>query len=129
MIRVVFRRTARLAAFAVHYVAILVRANVAVAREVLSPRGRLAPGIIVLHLRSGSWAEIAAISNLISLTPGTLVVGVLRDPPRLVVHGMHAADAAEFRESLRDLEARMLAAVDRLEPGELPPASGKEGRT
>lgn len=115
MIRLLMRRGYRLAGFALHYLRLLVRANIVVAREVMSPRSRLAPGIVVLPLRSRTWVEIATITNLISLTPGTLIVGVRRDPPSLVVHGMHAADAGRFRAELRDLESRMLAAVDRLE--------------
>lgn len=115
MIRLLMRRGYRLAGFALHYLSLLVRANIVVAREVMSPRSRLAPGIVVLPLRSRKWVEIATITNLISLTPGTLIVGVRRDPPSLLVHGMHAADAERFRAELRDLETRMLAAVDRLD--------------
>ena len=127
MIATVIRRGYRVVAFAMHYLGILVRANIVVAREVLSPRSGLAPGIVVLPLRSRTWVEIATITNLISLTPGTLIVGVRRDPPTLMVHGMHAADADRFRAELHDLEERMLAAVDRLEPGTAPPVPGRKG--
>lgn len=125
MIRLVVR-CYRLLAFAVYYAGVLVKANLAVAREVVMPGSRLAPGVVTVPLRSRGQFEIAGISNLISLTPGTLTVGVCDDPPTLVVHGMHAADREKFRAELIDLEHRMLAAVGRLEPTDRT-AAGREG--
>lgn len=119
MIGSILTRCRLLGVFAVHYLAILLRANFDVAREVLTPRSGLAPGIVVLPLRSRTWFEIASISSLISLTPGTLTVGVSNDPPTLVVHGMHAADAERFRAQLHDLETRMLVALGRLRPSDV----------
>jgi multicomponent Na+:H+ antiporter subunit E len=116
----------RLLAFALYYAGVLVRANVVVAREVVAPRSRLAPGVVTVPLRSRGWFEIASFSNLISLTPGTLTVGVQADPPLLVVHGMHAADRERFRAELLDLEHRMLVALGRLDPAHRPPAGGQD---
>lgn len=118
MLRAVAVRAYRLLAFVVHYVGVLVHANVVVAREVVTPGSSLAPNVVTVPLRSRSWLEIASITNLINLTPGTLCVGVRRDPPVLVVHGMHAADPDEFSGQLHDLETRMLVAFGRLEPEE-----------
>lgn len=108
----------RLLAFAAYYAGVLVRANITVASEVVTPGSRVAPGVVMVPLRSRGWLEIASISNLISLTPGTLTVGVQADPPVLVVHGMHAADRERFRAELQDLEHRMLVAMGRLDAGD-----------
>lgn len=116
VLRLAARRAYRLLGFAVHYLGILVHANVVVAREVVTPGSGLAPDVVVVPLRSRTWFEIASISNLINLTPGTLCLGVRREPPALVVHGMHAADPDEFRDMLCDLELRMLVAFGRREP-------------
>lgn len=104
-------RIERLSRFAVWFAGRLVVANAVVAREILTPGSRLAPGIVDLELRCRTTAEIVALANLIILTPGTLTVDIGRDPPTLYVHGMHAADAGAFREQLRDLEDRLLAVV------------------
>lgn len=109
-------RTYRFLAFAVHYVGLLIHANLVVAREVVTPGSALAPNVVTVPLRSRTWFEIASISNLINLTPGTLCLGVQHDPVSLVVHGMHAADPDAFRDRLCDLETRMLVALARLEP-------------
>ncbi|HSI93409.1 MAG TPA: Na+/H+ antiporter subunit E [Jiangellaceae bacterium] len=118
-------RSYRLLAFAVYYVRVLVRANIVVAWEVITPGDQLAPGVVTVPLRSRGWFEITSISNLISLTPGTLTVGVRGDPPLLVVHGMHAADPEAFRAELLDLERRMLVALGRIGPAEGTAARGE----
>lgn len=118
-------RSYRLLAFAVYYVRVLFRANIVVAWEVITPGDQLAPGVVTVPLQSRGWFEITSISNLISLTPGTLTVGVRSDPPLLVVHGMHAADPEAFRAELLDLERRMLVALGRIGPAEGTAAGGE----
>jgi multicomponent Na+:H+ antiporter subunit E len=101
----------RVLVFAAFFTRELVAANAALTWDILTPTSRLQPGIARFPLRCRTRFEIAFLANLISLTPGTLTVGVRRDPPVLYVHGMYAPDPERFRERLRRLEHRMLAAV------------------
>jgi multicomponent Na+:H+ antiporter subunit E len=87
------------------------RANVAVAREILTPGQQIAPAVVELELRCRTPLEIATMIGLVTLTPGTLALALREDPPRLAVHGMHAADVAAFRAQLHDMEDRMLGAL------------------
>ncbi|GAB3652782.1 Na+/H+ antiporter subunit E [Glycomyces tarimensis] len=98
-------------AFALYFTWELISANAALTWDILTPSSRLAPGIARFPLRCRTRFEIAFLANLISLTPGTLTLAVRRDPPMLYVHGMYAPDPERFRERLRVLESRMLAAV------------------
>ncbi|MEY9214004.1 Na+/H+ antiporter subunit E [Thermobifida halotolerans] len=117
-------RVWRVLVFLGYFLGHLVEANAHMAREILTPRSGLAPGIVRLDLRARTEPEISVLANLISLTPKTLVIAVRREPPALWIHGTHAADPEEFRTSLRTTETRLLAAMRR--PGEVeePPEDG-----
>lgn len=106
-------RTRRLLAFAGFFVWELLAANVALVWDILTPGSRVVPGVVRFELRCRSRFEIALLAELLSLTPGTLVLEVRREPPVLFVHGMYEPDRDAFVGRLRALEGRMLAAVRR----------------
>lgn len=105
------RRTLRLVTFSLWFVGQLARTNVQLAWDVVTPRSRLRPGIVALPLRTRSDAEVAALSGLVTLTPGTLTLAVGEEPAAMYVHGMYAPDADEFRRELDELQDRLLRAV------------------
>lgn len=72
----------------------LVVSSVQVAWDVLTPRHRARPGIITIPLRAKGEAEVLLVTNLISLTPGTLCLDVTEDCRTLIVHAMFADDPA-----------------------------------
>lgn len=83
--------------------------NFVIAGKVLSRRPSIHPGIVTMPTRVESPAEILAISNLISFTPGTLLLGI--DPGRnLEIHTLDDRDpvARNIREGL---EAPLLACL------------------
>lgn len=105
------RRGMRAAAFVGYFSSVFLRANLAVAWEIITPGSGLAPAVVWLPLRSRTPAEITSLAHLITLTPGTLVLEASSAPPALLVHGMHAADPAVFLGTLADLETRLLAVL------------------
>ncbi|MBB1252789.1 Na+/H+ antiporter subunit E [Streptomyces alkaliterrae] len=105
------RRTARVMRFLLHYGGRFLKANAVVVWEVMTPGSGLAPAIVRMPLRSRTPLEVTTLAHLITLTPGTLVVEIRHNPPVLYVHGMHAAPASRFLDSLHDLEDRMLTAL------------------
>jgi multicomponent Na+:H+ antiporter subunit E len=114
------RRLGRVLVFGGYFLRLLVVANWQVVADVLTPGSRLQPGIVALPLRCRSAGEITLLSDLITLTPGTLTIDVSDELDVMYVHGMYAPDADEFRAELADLETRMLHAVrllDRQEAG------------
>lgn len=70
----------------------LVVSSVQVAWDVLTPRHRARPGIITMPLKAKGEAEVLLVTNLISLTPGTLSLDVTEDCNTLVIHAMFADD-------------------------------------
>ncbi len=81
-----------------HYFVDFVRANVTIARQVLSPRLEIEPEIIELETAVESPVEVLALSNLITFTPGTLALKV-EPGERLVVHVLD--DASGAAEAIR----------------------------
>lgn len=82
------------------------KANLVIARQVLSPRLRIRPEIIEIETQASEPVEILALSNLVSFTPGTLALEI-EPGKRIVVHVLDDAPAAT--EAIRNrLEAPLL---------------------
>lgn len=101
----------RVAFFVAHYTYEFLYSNVQVLWEVARPRRHSTPAVVTLKLRCRTRLEVVFLANAINLTPGTLTLEIMVDPPTLFVHGMFAADPNAFVEQLRGVEQRMLAAL------------------
>ncbi len=96
----------------------IVCANLAMARHVLMPLAQLKTAIIKFDLdnRMDSDSEIALLSNLITLTPGTLTVSHSNDRKHLYIHVVYGD--GESLDSIRDqiknrFERPVLEVLDR----------------
>lgn len=91
----------------------LLVSSLAVAIDVLTPRHRSRPAIIEVPLDVKTDAGILLVTNLISLTPGTLSLDVSEDRKTLLVHAMFAGDHDALRKSLKDgMERWVIDAVE-----------------
>ncbi len=79
----------------------MLKANWQVAYEVMTSHLHMKPGIVKIELEAKTDLEITLLSNLISLTPGTLVIDVSDDRKVMYVHGMYLEDKAKFIESIK----------------------------
>lgn len=70
----------------------LILSNIAVLKVVLKPKLDMKPGIFALETELQSEWEITILANLITLTPGTLVIDVSEDNKILYVHAMNLDD-------------------------------------
>ena len=66
------------------------------------------PGVIAMPLAAKTDLEITMVANLISLTPGTLSLDVSDDRRVLFIHAMFLDNEQELRNSLKDMERRVL---------------------
>jgi len=82
----------------------LVVSSVAVARDVLRITPRNKPAIVEMPLDVKSDFQILLVTNLISLTPGTLSLDVKPDRSAALIHAMFAEDPDAV---VRDLKAGM----------------------
>lgn len=91
----------------------IIKANIVVAKIVLSPKIDIKPGIIRVPIRTKTNIGITGIANTITLTPGTLTVDISDDESALFVHSIDATDPQGVRDSIRDdLEKYVLEAFE-----------------
>jgi multicomponent Na+:H+ antiporter subunit E len=79
----------------------LVLANLRLARDVVSPRHNIRPGIIAVPLDATSDSEILLLAALINLTPGSVTLDVSPDRKTLYVHAMYVDSADATRDEIK----------------------------
>ncbi|MCS3902924.1 multicomponent Na+:H+ antiporter subunit E [Methylohalomonas lacus] len=102
------RKIPQVVGFTLFYIWEIIRSNVRVAYEVLTPTHYMKPGVIGLPLDSDSDAVISLLANLITMTPGTLSLDVSNDRRMLFIHAMYIDDEEALRRDLKDLERRVI---------------------
>lgn len=95
--------------FLFYFIKELIKANLIVAYDIITPKDYMKPGIVAIPLDAKTDLEITLFANLITLTPGTLSLDVSNDKKTLYVHGLYVKDAESFRRELKEgLEKRLL---------------------
>ena len=100
-------RAVELARFLGYFVVILVRSNLQIAWEVLTPRMHQSPRIIRSPVDGLTTGQLTALASAITLTPGTLVVDVSPDGRWFYIHCMYARDRDAAVAELDELSRRM----------------------
>ncbi len=104
-----FEKLPLLVRFAAFFAVELVLSNLRVAWDVVTPRARRRPGVVAVPLDATTDAEIAVLTGLITLTPGTLGLDVSPDRRTLYVHAMFVDDPDLLRAELKQgFERRVL---------------------
>lgn len=103
------RFTLRLAGFIGFALWEIVKSNIEVARIVLNPRHVFRTGIVAIPLDVQSDAGITLLSNLVTLTPGTVTIDISSDRRTLYIHAMDVRDPQALREQIkRRFERRVM---------------------
>ena len=99
----------RIVSFFLFYIWELILSNLRVLYDVLTPRHHMQPGFVAIPLEAKTDLEILLVSNLISMTPGTLSVDISQNKKYLYIHVMYLTDVDEIRNFIKTkLEARVL---------------------
>ncbi len=96
-----FTRGFRAITFTGFFIKELVLANLRLAHDILTPRHRMRPGVIAIPLDLRTDAGITLLSNLLTLTPGTLSLDVSEDRRHLYIHAMYIDDPDTFRQDIK----------------------------
>ena len=125
----------RLGRFLVYFTYILVKANLEVAWEIITPNFTMRPRIIRYDVRGLSDAQITALANAITLTPGTLTADIREEPvpdPQtgvtyvrgtvMYVHCMYAGERSDAVAAIDELRDNLLRDVFDIDPDPLPHA-------
>lgn len=104
-----YTRIPKVIAFIFFFLYELLKANLHVAYDVITPTFYMRPGIIAVPLSAKTDLEITVLANLISLTPGTLSLDISDDREVLYVHAMFIKDKNEFIADIKNgFEKRLL---------------------
>ena len=108
-----FRRVLAWIRLIVMFLYELLVSSVEVAWDIITPRHKARPAIIEMPLSVTSDTGILLVTNLISLTPGTLSLDVSADRKTLRVHAMFADDPEALCASLKNgMERWVIDAVE-----------------
>lgn len=104
-----FTRVPAIISFIFFFIYEMLKANLHVAYDVITPRFFMKPGIVKYPLDARTNLEITFFTNLISLTPGTLILDVSDDKKVVYIHVMYLEDKDAFIQQIKGgLEKRLL---------------------
>lgn len=94
-----------------HMAVAVVRSNVSLAREVLTPTDYTRPGLLEVRLPPSSELVLTVIANSITLTPGTMTLALDPATSTLRIHVLHLRDVDAARAEVEDLHRLVSAAL------------------
>jgi multicomponent Na+:H+ antiporter subunit E len=104
-----FSRVPAVISFVFFFLYGMLRANFQVAYDVITPKYFMKPGIVRYPMDAKTDLEITFLTNLISLTPGTLILDVSDDKKVVYIHVMYLEDKDAFIQQIKGgLEKRLL---------------------
>jgi multicomponent Na+:H+ antiporter subunit E len=103
-----FEKVYKAVGFILFFIWELIIASIKVAIDVLSPKHHMRPRVIAFEMDARTPAEIVLLSNLLTLTPGSLSLDVSSDHNVLFVHAIYAEDEEKAINGMRKLEKKLL---------------------
>jgi multicomponent Na+:H+ antiporter subunit E len=97
------RKLTAFASFLPYYVNEVVLSNFRVAYDVLTPRDHFTPAIVRIPIEPMTDLQLLMLTNLLSMTPGTLTLDVESDRSAFYIHAMYARDVDAL---VRDFKTR-----------------------
>lgn len=79
----------------------LIKANIDVLKIVLQPKLQNQPGFFTYHTDLKTNWQIVLLSNLITLTPGTVVLGISDDRTKIYIHAIDFSTKEEEIEGIK----------------------------
>lgn len=107
-----FYKVPRIISFLFYFLYQMIKANIQVAFDVMTPNYFMRPGIVRYPMNASTEMEINLLSMMISLTPGTLILDISEDKKTMYIHVMYLDDPEKFvRATKTGLERRLLEAI------------------
>lgn len=97
--------------FACYFLYILVKANLDVAWEIITPGYTMTPRMIRYDVKGLTPVQITVLANAITLTPGTLSADINDAGDILYIHAMYAEKKTDATKDLDELRDKLLKLV------------------
>lgn len=106
------KRLVSLIIFLTYYLSDLFKAAALIAWDVVTISKHSKPGVVVMPLEASSDLEIMLLANLITFSPGTMVVDLSEDRKFMTIHTMFLEDEKQVIDELKSrLERRLLEVI------------------
>jgi len=106
-----FNRVPKIIGFIFFFLWEMIRANIQVAYDVITPKFFMQPGIIKYRMNAKTDFEINMLSTMVALTPGTIVIDVSKDKKVIYIHVMYLKNKEKFIRQLKDVSERRLLEI------------------
>ena len=104
-----FYRVPKILLFILYFFYDMLKANLEVTREIMTPKLNMQPGIIAYKHNLISDFEITMLVNIIALTPGTMVLKISDNKSIIYIHSLYLSDKEKFKERLKNgLEKKLI---------------------
>lgn len=100
-----------LARFGCYFIYILVKANLDVAWEIITPGLSMKARMIRYDVAGLTPTQLTTLANAITLTPGTLSADISDDAETLYIHAMYAEQKKDATKDLDELRDKLLKFV------------------
>jgi len=102
-----YRRVFRIIQFSIYFLYILIKSNVQIAWEVMTPSWGCTPRVIRYPVGHLTDIQCVTLANCITLTPGTLVMDISPDKQYLYIHSMYGKHRDAVVADIDDLANRL----------------------
>lgn len=113
--------------FACRVVIDLVRANLSVAREIVSKESSVNTAVVAVPLPDTSPGLLTVVASVLSLSPGTMPIEVIDEPGTIYIHVLKLLDIEAKRREVQHLTALAVRAFGTAEA--VAALSSQSGRT
>jgi len=93
--------------FFIYYLYNLVKSNLIIAYDILSPKSRINPAFIRVPLFIQSNIGLLLFSNLLSMTPGTLSIDIVENRKVLLVHVLYDKGIEQMQHEFQRLQKKI----------------------
>jgi len=93
--------------FILYYFYKLVEANLVIAHDILTPRMYTQPGIMHVPVSIQSKLGLLMFTNLLSMTPGNLVIDLSEDRKRLKVHVIYVQRQERILREINEIQRQI----------------------
>jgi len=109
VILTIIRRIWKSFVLIVYFLYELIKANIIVTIEILTPNFYMQPAVIAYPLELKTDFQISILTNFLTLTPGSLTLDVSSDKKTLFIHSMYVKNADEFINAVKNkIEKKIL---------------------
>lgn len=89
------------------YLLKLIQSNIVIAYDILTPKMSTNPGLIEVPLTLKSDFGLLLFSNLLSMTPGTLVIDITETRDIALVHVLYLTSSAEILVEINEIQDKI----------------------